>query len=300
MKWISILIVAGESSGERYGAALIREFKKIRPDASFFGIGGTRMDAEGVDLLFRVEQLSVIGLFEVIAHIPRISGILSRVAAEARSRKPAAAVLIDSPDFNLRLAKKLKTMGIPVLYYISPTVWAWRKNRLKTIRKYVDRMMLIFPFEKKIYDEAHIPAVYLGHPLLERVSADTDRDRIFARYGLDPGKTPDRSSPRQQEGRNRLPRFRSRQSRENHRGEEACSIRPHSGGRPGHGRTGTPLQRSCHGYPGDRSRRLQPHGGFGSRHFRLRHGQSGDSSPGDSARRFLQDLPLSPTSPDGI
>ncbi|MDH4258241.1 MAG: lipid-A-disaccharide synthase, partial [Candidatus Aminicenantes bacterium] len=111
-----------------------------------------------------------------------------RVSREVRHRKPAAAVLIDSPDFNLRLAKKMKKMSIPVLYYVSPTVWAWRKNRLKTIKKTVKKMMLIFPFEEKIYEQAGIPAVYVGHPLLGKIGASLSRQEFLEKHGLNPDK----------------------------------------------------------------------------------------------------------------
>jgi lipid-A-disaccharide synthase len=183
-----ILIVAGESSGEKYGAGLVREFRKLHPEVRFFGIGGKQMSAEGVEVLFPMEHLAVMGIFEVISQVPRIRRIFQHIVQEAASRRPAAAVLIDSPDFNLRLARKLKKAGIPVLYYVSPTVWAWRRGRLKAVRKYVARMMLIFPFEEEIYKAEDIPAVYIGHPLLERVKADLSREEFFAGYGLDPGK----------------------------------------------------------------------------------------------------------------
>jgi lipid-A-disaccharide synthase len=183
-----VLIVAGESSGERYGAALVREFRKLHPETSFFGIGGRRMAAEGVEILFPMKHLAVMGIFEVLSQVPRIRRIFRHVVREAASRRPAAAVLIDSPDFNLRLAKKLRKAGIPVLYYISPTVWAWRRGRLKSVRKYVSRMMLIFPFEEEIYRSEAIPAAYIGHPLLERVRAGFGRGEFFAKYGFDPLK----------------------------------------------------------------------------------------------------------------
>jgi lipid-A-disaccharide synthase len=183
-----VLIVAGESSGERYGAALVREFRKLHPGTAFFGIGGPRMAAEGVEILFPTEHLAVMGIFEVLSQIPRIRRIFRHLAREASSRKPAAAVLIDAPDFNLRLAKKLKKAGIPVLYYVSPTVWAWRRGRLKAVRRFVSRMMLIFPFEEEIYRSEGIPASYIGHPLLERVRTGFGRAELFAKYGFDPAK----------------------------------------------------------------------------------------------------------------
>lgn len=184
----SILIVAGENSGEKYGADLIHQFKKIHPSLTFFGIGGKHMEAEGVRLLFPIEELAVVGGFEVISHLPRIKKIFDRVKKEIKRQKPLASVLIDSPDFNLRLAKKLKKLQIPTLYYISPTVWAWRKGRLRTIKKTIEKMMLIFPFEEKIYEKYGIPAVYVGHPLKERVKASLTKEKLLKKYGLDSKK----------------------------------------------------------------------------------------------------------------
>jgi lipid-A-disaccharide synthase len=184
----SILIVAGENSGEKYGADLVRQFKKLHPSLSFFGIGGTHMEREGVRVLFPVEELAVVGVFEIISHLPRIKKIFNKIKREIKHQKPSAAVLIDSPDFNLRLAKKLKRQSIPVLYYISPTVWAWRKGRLRTIKKTVDKMMLIFPFEEKIYEDYGIPAVYVGHPLKNRTKASLTKNEFLENYGLNPQK----------------------------------------------------------------------------------------------------------------
>lgn len=182
----SILIVAGENSGEKYGADVVREFKKKRPSYSFFGVGGNKMQEEGVELIFRIEELSAIGIFEVISRIPRIKKIFSRLEKEIDARKPRGAVLIDSPDFNLRLARKLKKAGIPVLYYISPTVWAWRSGRLKTIKEVVTRMCLIFPFELKLYKERNIPASFVGHPLKEKVKTRLSREEFIRKYSLPP------------------------------------------------------------------------------------------------------------------
>jgi lipid-A-disaccharide synthase len=184
----SILIVAGENSGERNGADLVHQFKKLHPSLSFFGIGGKHMQREGVQLLFPIEELAVVGVFEIISHLPRLKKIFNKIKRKIKHKRPRAAVLIDSPDFNLRLAKKLKRLSIPVLYYISPTVWAWRKGRLRTIKKTVDKMMLIFPFEEKIYKEHGIPAVYVGHPLQERVRTSLTKDEFFEKHGLDPQK----------------------------------------------------------------------------------------------------------------
>lgn len=184
----SILIIAGEKSGENYGAGLVRQFKKLQPPFSFFGIGGKTMEAAGIEILFPIEDLAVVGIFEILSQLPRIRQIFRRILDEVKARKPVAAVLIDSPDFNLRLAKRLKRLSIPILYYISPTVWAWRRQRLNVIKKCVDRMLLIFPFEEKIYKEKEIPARYIGHPLLERIKISSGKQEFFQKYSLDPQK----------------------------------------------------------------------------------------------------------------
>jgi lipid-A-disaccharide synthase len=182
----SFLFVAGENSGEKYGADVVREFKKKYPSSSFFGIGGRRMQEEGVELVFRVEELSAVGLFEVFSSLFRIRKTFRGLEREISARRPRAAVLIDSPDFNLRLAKRLRRQAIPVLYYISPTVWAWRSRRLKTIKRTVNKMLLIFPFEKAIYDGHKIPAVFVGHPLIHKVRTRLNRAQFFEKYSLAP------------------------------------------------------------------------------------------------------------------
>jgi lipid-A-disaccharide synthase len=184
----SILIVAGENSGEKHAANLVLQFKKLQPSFNFYGIGGKHMASQGVNLLYSVEDLSVVGIFEVITHLRRIRNIFHQTKKEIIRQRPVAAVLVDSPDFNLRLAKHLKKSSIPVLYYISPTVWAWRKKRLNTIQKTVAKMLLIFPFEEKIYAQRGIPATYVGHPLKERVKISLTKEEFFDRYSLDQEK----------------------------------------------------------------------------------------------------------------
>ncbi len=180
----SILIIAGENSGEKYGAGLVHQFKKINRAFSFFGIGGKYMAAEGVEIVVPMERLAVVGVVEILSHLPRLRLIFDRLKKEISKRRPVVSVLIDSPDFNLRLAKKIKKLSIPVLYYISPTVWAWRKGRLKTIKKTVDKMLLIFPFEEEIYQSHGIPAAYIGHPLKERVRVTLSKEKFFQKHGL--------------------------------------------------------------------------------------------------------------------
>jgi len=183
-----VLIIAGENSGDKHGASLVQAFQEIDPSVEFFGVGGARMREAGVRLINTVEDLAVVGIFEILSQLPRIRHVFTRIKREARSQEPQAAILIDSPDFNLRLEKKKKKQRIPVLYYISPTVWAWRKNRLKTIRKTVDKMMLIFPFEQSLYHEHGIASVFVGHPLPEQIGATAPREEVFHRHGFDPGR----------------------------------------------------------------------------------------------------------------
>lgn len=180
----SILIIAGENSGEKYGAGLVHQFKKINPAFSFFGIGGEHMSSEGVEIIVPMEKLAVVGAVEILSHLPRLRMIFDQLKKEISKRRPVVSILIDSPDFNLRLAKKIKRLSIPVLYYISPTVWAWRKRRLKTIKRTVDKMLLIFPFEEEIYQTHEIPAAYIGHPLKERVRVTLSKENFFQKYGL--------------------------------------------------------------------------------------------------------------------
>ncbi len=183
-----ILIVAGENSGEKYGARLVHEFKRLNPSFQFFGIGGCRMKEEGVNLLYSIQDMGIVGGLEVVSHFPRLIKIFNHLQREIRSKKPSAAVLIDSPDFNLRLAKKLKKYSIPILYYVSPTVWAWRKKRLKVIKKTVSKMLLIFPFEEKIYKNHEIPAKYIGHPLSEIINLSLTKEEFYQKYELYPGQ----------------------------------------------------------------------------------------------------------------
>jgi len=203
----SILITACESSAEKYGAELAREFKKLYPEVHFFGIGGKQMQKQGTELLYPMQKLSLIGIFEVFLYIPRILKILNNTIKETKKRNTAGAVLIDAPDFNLRIARKLKRQSIPVLYYVSPTIWAWRKNRLKTIKKYINKMMLIFPFEEKIYKEKQIPAVFIGHPLIKKTRTSMTKQDFFEKYGINNKKRLITLLPgsRKSEIRNHLP-----------------------------------------------------------------------------------------------
>jgi lipid-A-disaccharide synthase len=141
-----ILISAGEPSGDHYAAELATELQERWPDCEFFGCAGPKMRAAGVDPVIRTEDLSVVGLVEVIAHLPRIWGKFQELVAAARVRRPDIAILTDAPDFHFRVAKKLKQQGVPVVYLVAPQVWAWRQGRVKTMRRIIDRLLCIFPF----------------------------------------------------------------------------------------------------------------------------------------------------------
>jgi lipid-A-disaccharide synthase len=166
-----VLIVAGEASGDLYGGELIREVKKLSSDVVFYGVGGKKMREAGLVCAVRTEDLTVVGLFEVIKHIGPIKRALSLLKDTMSEIKPDLVVLIDFPDFNFRVAKSAKKAGIPVFYYISPQVWAWRRGRVRTMAKLIDKMIVIFPFEVEIFKEAGIDVEFLGHPLMDVISA---------------------------------------------------------------------------------------------------------------------------------
>jgi len=167
-----VMIVAGESSGDLHGSNLLKAAADKYPNISFFGVGGSRMQANGCDILIPSDELSVMGVTEVLGRLPGIIRRFRRLAALLKSSNPPdLLVLIDFPDFNLRLAKVAKGAGVPVLYYISPKVWAWRSGRARTIAGRVDRLALIFPFEAEIYAPYQVRTEYVGNPLLDEFSA---------------------------------------------------------------------------------------------------------------------------------
>lgn len=164
------LIVAGEASGDLHAANLVAELRRLAPDVRVFGVAGERLRAAGVECLARSEELSVMGLAEVIRDVPRLARLARHVRREAVSRRPDVAVLVDSPDFNLRLAHHLRRAGIPVVIYVSPQLWAWRSGRVRTIRRNIARVLCILPFEVDFYRQHGVDAVYVGHPLLDELS----------------------------------------------------------------------------------------------------------------------------------
>jgi lipid-A-disaccharide synthase len=190
----TIFISAGEASGEHYGAALIGALKR-RLAASgqtgrFFGMGGARMAEAGLEPVVRSEDMAVMGLTEVLRHLPRIWWEYRKLKRSIRDpeRRPDAAVLIDFPEIHFRLAKKFHRLGVPVVFFVSPQLWAWKKRRIKLVRRYVSRMLVIFPFEEGFYRELGVEAEFVGHPLAELPLPAISREQFAAANGLDAGK----------------------------------------------------------------------------------------------------------------
>ena len=164
-----LLVVAGEASGDLHGARLIAELRQRVPGLSTFGLGGDEMRAAGLEPVAHSSEVAVVGIAEVLKVLPRIRTVFADLLREVDRRRPALAVLIDFPDFNLRLARRLKGRGVAVVYYISPQVWAWRRGRVKTIARLVDRMLVLFPFEVGFYRDRGVDVVHVGHPLVDEV-----------------------------------------------------------------------------------------------------------------------------------
>ncbi len=181
---IPALIVAGEASGDRYGAALAAELQR-RHAVNWFGIGGDQMQAAGVELITHARSVAVVGIFEVVVHLPRIYGIYRRLLEEIDRRRPRFAVLVDFPDFNLRLARQLHRRGIPVIYFVAPQMWAWRPGRVKQLQRYVCKLLCIFPFEEEWFRQRGVEVEYVGHPLLDAARPTLTREEFLTRHKLD-------------------------------------------------------------------------------------------------------------------
>ncbi|MGE5341065.1 MAG: lipid-A-disaccharide synthase [Candidatus Omnitrophota bacterium] len=174
----NILIIAAENSAENYAAQVVDEFQRNNPAVKFFGVGGDKLAQRGVDIIISNNDLAVVGIIEVVSSLFKLSRYMNRLFREALARKADAVLLIDYPDFNLRMAKKLKKAGIRVYYYISPTVWAWRYSRVNIIKKYVDHLFIIFPFEIPIYQKENIPFTYIGHPLVPAIQIKRSKETV--------------------------------------------------------------------------------------------------------------------------
>jgi lipid-A-disaccharide synthase len=183
---LRILLSCGEASGDLYAGALTRELRALDPSLTIAGLGGPQFEAAGGRLIDDYRDIAVTGLTEAIVKVPRSFAALRRLVGAARAERPDVLVAIDSPDFNFRLAPQIKRLGVPVVYYISPQIWAWRPGRLRTIRAFADRMLVIFPFEEAIYRDGGVPVEFVGHPLVDLSAPSETRERFLARHGLSP------------------------------------------------------------------------------------------------------------------
>jgi lipid-A-disaccharide synthase len=179
-----ILLSCGEASGDLYAAALVREIRTLEPEARVAGLGGDRLAAAGASLVGDYRGLTVTGLAEALKVLPRSWRMYRRLVAAARRDRPDVFVAIDFPDFNFRVAAKMRRLGIPVVYYISPQLWAWRAGRMKTMRQIASHVLVIFPFEEPLYREAGVPVTFVGHPLVELLAPVGDRREFLTGLGL--------------------------------------------------------------------------------------------------------------------
>jgi lipid-A-disaccharide synthase len=186
----NILIIAGEQSGDIHGAALMQEMKKIDNSLTFIGIGGDNMIAEGLNALQHIKNMAFLGFTEVVKHLPFIISVQNELLKTAKQKEIKKVILIDYPGFNLSIARKLKKFGVEIFYYIAPQIWAWGKRRIKKIKKYITKMIVVFPFEKEFYENAGVKVEYVGHPLVDRLDKFNfcSRDNFFQKYGLDSEK----------------------------------------------------------------------------------------------------------------
>jgi lipid-A-disaccharide synthase len=181
---VKFLVSAGEASGDMYASGVVSRLSEAASHASFYGCAGPKLQYAGVDPVIDSASLAVVGLAEVVSHLPRIYGQFRKLVRYAQTHPPDLALLTDSPDFNLRLARHLKRMSIPVHYLVAPQVWAWRQGRVKMIRRLVDRLYCLFPFEEQWFQDRGVNATYIGHPLAHTVRTSCSRSEFFARHNL--------------------------------------------------------------------------------------------------------------------
>jgi len=184
------MIIAGEISGDLHGSTLIESLLRKRNDLKIFGIGGDKMEAAGMDIQFHIKDMAFLGFAEVIKHIPFIKQVQKKLLKVIKEKNITTVVLIDYPGFNLNFAKKLKRTEIKIIYYISPQIWAWGKNRIKKIKNRIDKMLVVFPFEKQFYNEHGVDAEFVGHPLIKRLDdyKFLSKEELIKKYNLDANK----------------------------------------------------------------------------------------------------------------
>jgi lipid-A-disaccharide synthase len=183
---LRLLVSCGEASGDAYAGALVRELRALEPDVSVAGLGGPQFAAAGGQLIDDYRHLAVTGLTEAVAKIPRSLAAFRRLVRAATAERPDALIAIDFPDFNFRLARAIKRLGVPVIYYISPQIWAWRSGRLATMRRIANRVLVIFPFEEAIYRNGGVPVEFVGHPLVDLAATSASRSEFLLAHGLSP------------------------------------------------------------------------------------------------------------------
>lgn len=182
----TVMLSCGEASGDLYAGALAVELQRLAPGIRIIGIGGEKMHAAGAELIADYRGLAVTGLVEALRVVPRSFSLLRKLRERMARDRPDVLVVVDFPDFNFRLAATARTLGIPVVYYVSPQVWAWRVGRIKTVKQVASKVLVIFPFEKKLYDDAGVPVEFVGHPLPDLIQVTEPRERLLAGVGLDP------------------------------------------------------------------------------------------------------------------
>ena len=184
-----ILIIAGEASGDLHGSNLVKEMLSLNPKLKFFGVGGEKMRKAGVNLVADITDMAVVGITEAIFKLRNIYWVYRQLKKSLTLNPPSLIILIDYPDFNLLFARAAKKKRIPIVYYISPQIWAWRKRRVKLMARLIKKMIVIFPFEKKFYQEANIDVDFVGHPLLDSIRPQFSRDEAFRKFSLNPELT---------------------------------------------------------------------------------------------------------------
>lgn len=183
-----ILLSAGEASGDRLGAGLARELRRLHPGIDLLGMGGDEMAEAGVRLVQHASEVAVVGLFEVLSHLAEVTRAMHRLEAALERERPDLVVPIDFPEFNLRLASRAAVERVPVVYYVSPQIWAWRRGRVHRIRELVRRVLVLYPFERSFYEAAGVPVTFVGHPAAERIGGVVARRDVLEPIGLDPSR----------------------------------------------------------------------------------------------------------------
>ncbi len=185
-----LMIITGEVSGDLIGASLIKELKKLDAGLTFFGIGGEKMCEQGMNILYHINKMAFLGFTEVVKHLPFIKKVQADLLAVAKKEEIKNVVLIDYPGFNLNIAKKLKKNGMKIIYYISPQLWAWGSGRMKKIKRLVNKMLVVFPFEEKLYKSNNIDVEFVGHPLVDRINEYQflSKEELFSKFDLDRSK----------------------------------------------------------------------------------------------------------------